>query len=73
MVQQYVLNDRGEPVPEPNIFAFAKWYDKFDSRVALDDIGEVRVSTVFLGIDHQHGNGPPILWETKPRSASGKS
>lgn len=22
------------------------------------------ISTVFLGIDHQFGDGPPILWET---------
>lgn len=22
------------------------------------------VSTVFLGLDHQHGDGPPLLWET---------
>jgi hypothetical protein len=22
------------------------------------------VSTVFLGLDHGHGGGPPVLWET---------
>lgn len=33
--------------------------------VAEDRIGEARVSTVFLGIDHNHsGKGPPVLFET---------
>lgn len=26
---------------------------------------EIRVSTVYLyGLDHQYGDGPPVLWET---------
>ena len=28
------------------------------------DIGDARISTVFLGIDHSHGHGPPLLFET---------
>lgn len=33
--------------------------------VGDDTIGEVRVSTVFLGMDHNHWlEGPPILFET---------
>jgi hypothetical protein len=27
-------------------------------------IGDVRVSTIFLGLDHAHGYGPPMLFET---------
>ena len=26
--------------------------------------GEITVSTVFLVLDHSHGDGPPVLWET---------
>lgn len=26
--------------------------------------GGVRVSTVFLGLDHSYGDGPPLLFET---------
>jgi hypothetical protein len=37
-----------------------------DRRVALtEDLpGGVRVSTVFLALDHSFGDGPPVLWET---------
>lgn len=35
-----------------------------DRRVASEQIGDARVSTVFLGLDHSHGYGPPLLFET---------
>jgi hypothetical protein len=36
-----------------------------ERRVALTTIGDITVSTVFLGIDHNwSGEGPPVLWET---------
>lgn len=34
-------------------------------RVQVTQISDdVRVSTVFLPIDHGYGDGPPVLWET---------
>ncbi len=30
----------------------------------LTTIGEVRISTIFLTIDHSFNDGPPVLWET---------
>lgn len=35
-----------------------------DRHVGNDTIGDVEVSTVFLGIDHSFGSGPPLLFET---------
>lgn len=36
-----------------------------DRVVRQDELGEVRVSTVFLGIDHNFwGHGPPLIFET---------
>jgi hypothetical protein len=32
--------------------------------VAQENIGDVRVSTVFLGMDHSFGEGPPLIFET---------
>lgn len=38
------------------------WEDKI---VAKTDIGEIHISTVFLGLDHSwHGDSKPILFET---------
>jgi hypothetical protein len=33
-------------------------------RVALDGVGPCHVSTVWLGIDHSFGQGPPVIFET---------
>lgn len=65
-LSKYILNDSGVPVPEPNVMKWAAWMEDFDRRrVARDKVGEVEVSTVFLGLDHRFlGEGPPLLWET---------
>jgi hypothetical protein len=60
------------PVLEPDLMAWARWYETANDerRVAEAIFGppgaeeSIRVSTVFLGIDHQWGNGPPMLFET---------
>lgn len=44
---------------------WAEAFESQDRRVAVTHIGAgVKVSTVFLGIDHRFGDGPPILFET---------
>lgn len=35
-----------------------------DNRVARTTIGDITVSTVWLGLDHAHGDGPPLIFET---------
>lgn len=32
--------------------------------VAKDDVGDTTVSTVWLGLDHAFGGGPPVIFET---------
>jgi hypothetical protein len=62
MMDHYILKDR---VPVP--VSFEEWCEKFseeDRRVALTNIGDVEVSTVFLGMDHSFGGGEPLLFET---------
>jgi hypothetical protein len=64
-VRHYVLDERGEPKAEDDLFTWARWYESADRRVAQDFIGNVRVSTVFLSLDHNlFGEGLPVLWET---------
>jgi hypothetical protein len=63
----YILSDDGEPVPEPDLMKWARWFETTRFwRLAFDQISEyVVVSTIFLGLDHRFGgDGPPILWET---------
>ena len=53
------------PVPEPDLLAWAKWFETAERRVKLTHVlGLVRVSTVFLALDHSFYDGPPILFET---------
>jgi hypothetical protein len=61
----YILKD-GKPVLEPDLLKWAKWFEGGDDkrRVAWTEIGDVKVSTVFLGIDHSFGGGVPVLYET---------
>lgn len=65
-MRHYILDDKGNPVFEPDLF---KWSDWFASNkiihVASEIVFGVRVSTVFLGLDYNYtGKGEPILWET---------
>lgn len=63
----YILNDAGEPIPAPDAVTWATWYQVSDERrtIALDTIGNVVVSTIFLAINHRFsGDGPPLLYET---------
>jgi ribosomal protein S27AE len=62
---RYILNEQGEPVPEPNFLKLAAWMETANLHVADETINGVRVSTVFLCIDHNYrDNDTPILWET---------
>lgn len=59
----YLLDGK---VPYP-VSSWREWSDPFfmmNRTVRESFIGDVRVSTVFLGLDHQYGDGPPILFET---------
>ena len=58
----YILKNK-EPVSVDH-FAWARWFQKSDRHVAETIIGKIRISTVFLGLNHQFGKGPPILFET---------
>lgn len=61
---RYILDEAGEPVPCDDIIEWARGFDMEHRRVAETVIDNVRVSTVFLGIDHAFDGGPPVLWET---------
>jgi hypothetical protein len=74
MLENYVLDEDKNPVHEPDLIKFSKFFsDMKNKRVARTvgevtlngkPVGNVEISTVFLGINHQVGDGPPLLFET---------
>jgi hypothetical protein len=68
---RYILEGhKAIPCDDPHI-----WSVQFASTnrvVALTKEGEVEVSTVFLGIDHNFGSYPPLLFETMVFKNRGK-
>lgn len=44
---------------------FDQWPEMFkDNRLAKTTVGGYHVSTVYLGLDHGWGDGPPLIFET---------
>jgi hypothetical protein len=64
----YILDNNNNPVAKPTLEA-TQWLDDNDHRRTLkrDEIGDILVSTVFLGLDHSfpwNEDKTPVLWET---------
>ena len=64
---KYIL-DGHTPVPCDDLLKWARWYETHDRFVAKNIFtrngSSVRVSTVFLALNHRFGSGPPLLFET---------
>lgn len=61
----YILDDAHDPVPVTCAETWGLWMSSHDIHVADDVIDEIRISTVFLGLDHNHREHTnPILFET---------
>lgn len=64
MMEHYRLEGT-EPVPVQDLITWAVWFETADRTVATTQVTEtIEVSTVFLGLDHQWGVGPPLLFES---------
>jgi hypothetical protein len=63
--QHYIL-DENKKIKPVELLEWAQWLENNPDRVVGKTIiGEVKVSTVFLGLDHNFwDDGPPVLWET---------
>jgi len=60
----YILDVDGNPV-EADILTWAQYFGSQDRTIARTELPDgVTVSTVFLGLDHALGSGPPLLFET---------
>lgn len=68
MTDKYILDGK-KAVPCEDLMEWGGWFETADRHVAQDMVGDVRVSTVFLGLDHSfgrllHEDAPPLLFET---------
>ena len=61
----YILNEKNEPVPEPDCLVAAQFLESGNRIVAQSDVGDAHLSTVFLCLDHGMGRpGGPVLYES---------
>lgn len=63
---KYILDDNGNPVVENDTLAWARWMETAREKriVASTEVGDLRVSTVFLGLDYRFDDGDPLLYES---------
>ena len=52
ILRHYILDEQGNPVPESDYLAWARWYETADRQVAETYLGDIRISTVFLSLPH---------------------
>jgi len=60
--QKYILRDK--KIVPVDLMTWARWFETAERHIGSDYIGKIHVSTVFLGIDHNFGEGEPLLFET---------
>lgn len=72
MIEKFILHNR-VVIPCLDLITWAEWMENNDNkRIALDEFGDDRVSTVFLGLNFRiSGGGPPHLFETALFTADG--
>lgn len=62
---KYILGPDGRtPEPVEDVASWGRWFETADRQVADDRIGDIRVSTIFLGLDYSFTVGPPLVFET---------
>jgi len=61
----YILDENYKPIPA-SIAEYQTWTeeDPGNKIVKQENIKNVLISTVFLGLDHAYASKEPILWET---------
>jgi hypothetical protein len=62
----YILDNNNKPIHSTSITEAVDWMENNPQRkvVKQEHIGDVYISTVFLGLDHSWNSDIPVLWET---------
>ncbi|MCP4900176.1 MAG: hypothetical protein GY906_24660 [bacterium] len=65
MPDYYILDQDGNPVVCFDVRQWGEWFGKAERKVDETAIrAGIRVSTVFLGLDHAFGGGRPLIYES---------
>lgn len=60
----YILDDEHNLITT-DVRTWGDWFQNNENRiVAKTEVGDIVVSTVCLGLDHNWGDGPPLIFET---------
>jgi hypothetical protein len=62
----YTLDENNKPIKVTSLIEAVEWMENNPERKAVkqEHIGDVFISTVFLGLDHSFQSDKPVLWET---------
>jgi hypothetical protein len=65
-VDKYILDDDGQAIACDDLLTWGRFLDTCRNKFhKTTEIAGGRVSTIFLGLDHNFANaGSPLLWET---------
>ncbi|PYQ83171.1 MAG: hypothetical protein DMG02_34130 [Acidobacteria bacterium] len=50
-IGKYILDAQQQPVEEPELLTWGRWMETAERHVAVDQVRDVKVSTIFLGLD----------------------
>ena len=66
MSMWYILDNNNKPIRSTSKTEAVDWMENNPQRkvVKQEHIGDVYISTVFLGLDHSWNSDIPVLWET---------
>lgn len=64
MQPSFYILENGQTKEEPDLLKWAAWMEQNKRQILLSTLNNIKISTVFLGINHNFGEGEPILFET---------
>ncbi len=64
MSDYYILDENDNLKSVPTIELWSTWFQDNHRTICHDKIKGVRISTIFMGLDHNFGKGKPLLFET---------
>ena len=63
---KFILDENNVAIPV-DLLTWASWLEKAGDRRRVADTSitsDIRVSTIFMGLDHSWGRGKPLIFET---------